>query len=140
MKINNGTLPFNLKLAYAMPAFALAVVGIPVYVYIPKFYTDIVGVDIAVVGYLLFGVRIFDAVTDPIIGWWSDRSNNFMGRRRPYILSGSFMLALSMFFLFGPPQGATTFMQTVWFAVWIYLLFFFWSITAVPYESLGPEL
>jgi GPH family glycoside/pentoside/hexuronide:cation symporter len=140
MKINNGTLPFNLKLAYAMPAFALAVVGIPVYVYIPKFYTDIVGVDIAVVGYLLFGVRIFDAVTDPIIGWWSDRSNNFMGRRRPYILSGSFMLALSMFFLFGPPQGATTFMQTVWFAVWIYLLFFFWSIAAVPYESLGPEL
>ncbi|MGD8846525.1 MAG: MFS transporter, partial [Desulfobacteraceae bacterium] len=80
MKINNGTLPFNLKLAYAMPAFALAVVGIPVYVYIPKFYTDIVGVDIAVVGYLLFGVRIFDAVTDPIIGWWSDRSKNFMGR------------------------------------------------------------
>jgi Na+/melibiose symporter-like transporter len=78
MERSNGILPFNLKLAYAMPAFALAVVGIPVYVYIPKFYTDIVGVDIAVVGYLLFGVRIFDAVTDPIIGWWSDRSNHLV--------------------------------------------------------------
>jgi glycoside/pentoside/hexuronide:cation symporter, GPH family len=140
MESSNGKLPFSLKLAYAMPAFALAVVGIPVYVYIPKFYTDIVGVDIAVVGYLLFGVRIFDAVTDPVIGWWSDRSNNFMGRRRPYILYGSLLLALAMFFLFAPPQGATTFIQTLWFAVWIYLLFLFWTITAVPYESLGPEL
>jgi GPH family glycoside/pentoside/hexuronide:cation symporter len=140
MESSNGKLPFSLKLAYAAPAFALAVVGIPVYVYIPKFYTDIVGVDIAVVGYLLFGVRIFDAVTDPVIGWWSDRSNNFMGRRRPYILYGSLLLALAMFFLFAPPQGATPFIQTLWFAVWIYLLFLFWTITAVPYESLGPEL
>ncbi len=140
MDKSNGILPFSLKLAYAMPAFALAVVGIPVYVYIPKFYTDIVGVDIAVVGYLLFGVRIFDAVTDPIIGWWSDRSNNAMGRRRPYILFGSFLLALAMFFLFAPPQSATPLIQTLWFSVWIYLLFLFWTITAVPYESLGPEL
>ncbi len=140
MERSSRILPLSLKLAYAMPAFALAVVGIPVYVYIPKFYTDIVGVDIAVVGYLLFGVRIFDAVTDPIIGWWSDRSNNALGRRRPYILFGSFLLALAMFFLFAPPQSATPLIQTLWFSVWIYLLFLFWTITAVPYESLGPEL
>jgi glycoside/pentoside/hexuronide:cation symporter, GPH family len=140
MERSNSTLPFNLKLAYAMPAFSLAVVGIPVYVYIPKFYTDIVGVDIAVVGYLLFGVRIFDAVTDPVIGWWSDRTGASMGRRRPYILFGSLLLSLAMFFLFTPPQGATPFMQTAWFAIWIYMLFLFWTIAAVPYESLGPEL
>jgi GPH family glycoside/pentoside/hexuronide:cation symporter len=140
MERSGGLLPFKMKLAYAMPAFALAVVGIPVYVYVPKFYTDVVGIDIAVVGYLLFGVRIFDAVTDPIIGWWSDRSTYAMGRRRPYIVFGSLALALSMFLLFTPPQGWTPLMHTVWFAVWIYLLFLFWTLTAVPYESLGPEL
>ena len=51
--------PLTKKIAYAMPAFFLAVVGIPVYVYIPKFYTDVIGVDIAILGYILFSVRIF---------------------------------------------------------------------------------
>ena len=66
--------PLIKKIAYSLPAFFLAVVGIPVYVYIPKFYTDVVGVDIAVLGYILFSVRIFDAVTDPAIGYLSDRT------------------------------------------------------------------
>ena len=140
MKTRTPLLPLDAKLAYALPALALAVVGIPVYVYIPKFYTDVVGVDIAVVGYLLFGVRVFDAVTDPLIGWWSDRLRSPMGRRRPFIITGAVLLAAAMFFLFTPPRQAADGTQTLWLAVWIYTLFLFWTLTAVPYESLGPEL
>ncbi|MGD2037802.1 MAG: MFS transporter, partial [Desulfobacterales bacterium] len=62
------------KIAYAAPAFFLAVVGIPVYVYIPKFYTDVVGVNIAALGTILFSVRLFDAMTDPVLGYLSDRT------------------------------------------------------------------
>jgi GPH family glycoside/pentoside/hexuronide:cation symporter len=65
----------------------LAIIGIPVYVYIPKFYTDVVGIDIAVAGALLFGVRLFDAVTDPLMGTLSDRTRSRFGRRRPYIMA-----------------------------------------------------
>ena len=83
------------KLAYAAPAFALAVVGIPVYVYIPKFYTDVVGVNIALLGSILFSVRIFDAVTDPALGYLSDRTQTRVGRRRPYIAVGSVFVALT---------------------------------------------
>jgi Na+/melibiose symporter-like transporter len=57
--------PILKKLAYAAPAFALAVVGIPIYVYLPKFYTDVVGIEITALGFILASVRIFDAVTDP---------------------------------------------------------------------------
>ena len=63
------------KFAYAFPAFALAVVGIPVYIYIPKFYTDVVGINVALLGTILFSVRIFDAVTDPALGYLSDRTH-----------------------------------------------------------------
>ena len=127
------------KLTYALPAFSLAVVGIPVYVYLPKFYTDVVGIDLVSLGYILFSVRIFDALTDPAIGYLSDRTQTSYGRRRPYIALGSLFVAASMYFLFNPPAASAA-VETVWFAVFIYALFLFWTVVAVPYESLGPEI
>ena len=127
------------KIAYAMPAFFLAVVGIPVYVYIPKFYTDVVGVNVSMLGILLFSVRVFDAVTDPAIGYLSDRTASRFGRRRPYIAVGSILVAISMYVLFNPPVSSTSH-AAVWFAMSIYALFLSWTAVTVPYESLGPEI
>ncbi len=127
------------KLAYSAPAFALAVVGIPVYVYIPKFYTDVVGIHIAALGTILFSVRIFDAVTDPAIGYLSDRTQTRFGRRRPYIAIGALWVVLSMVLLFNPPQASAIF-ETWWFGICIYTLFLFWTAVTVPYEALGPEI
>ena len=127
------------KLAYDAPAFALAVVGIPIYVYIPKFYTDVVGINITVLGYLMFSVRIFDAVTDPAIGYLSDQTQTRFGRRRPYIAAGSILVAVAMFLLLNPPAVSET-METLWFGVTIYILFLFWTTVVVPFESLGPEI
>ncbi|MFC1814872.1 MFS transporter [Thermodesulfobacteriota bacterium] len=126
-------------LAYAAPAFALAVVGIPVYVYIPKFYSDVIGVNITVLGILILVVRIFDAITDPLLGFLSDNTRTRFGRRRPYVVTGSIFLAISIFMLFNPPVASSVF-ETYWFACWIFLLFLFWTAVAVPYESLGPEI
>ncbi len=126
-------------MAYSAPAFALAVVGIPVYVYIPKFYTDVVGVHIGVIAYILLVVRLFDAFTDPALGYMSDRSRSRFGRRRPYIALGSVLLAVSLYLLFNPYPGSRTF-DTLWFAICIFSLFLFWTAVVVPFESLGPEL
>jgi GPH family glycoside/pentoside/hexuronide:cation symporter len=134
-----GRLPWSQKAAYGLPAFALAVVGIPVYVYLPKFYSDVVGIDIAVMGYILLAVRLFDAVSDPLIGVLSDHTRTPFGRRRPYILAGGFLVALTMFLLFTPPDGAAE-NHTLWFGVCIFALFLAWTAVIVPYESLGPEL
>ena len=108
--------PTYRKLAYASPAFALAVVGIPVYVYLPKFYTDTVGIDITYLGFILLSVRLFDAVTDPVIGRWSDRTRTRFGRRRPYIAAGAFFVSLAMLMLFNPPRGSEV-LTTVWFGI-----------------------
>ncbi len=131
--------PLAVKLAYAAPAFALAVVGIPVYVYIPKFYTDVVGVNLAALGTILAGVRVFDAVIDPAMGHLSDRLRTRWGRRRPWIAGGSLLVALFIFLLFVPPPGSPGF-ETAWFAFCMYALFLFWTIVTVPYEALGPEI
>lgn len=133
------SLPFGKRIAYAAPAFALAVVGIPVYVYVPKFYTDVVGVHMGVIGYILLLVRLFDALTDPALGYISDKSKTRFGRRRPYIALGSILLAASLYLLFNPPIGSRTF-DTLWFGTCIFSLFLFWTVVVVPFESLGPEL
>ena len=131
--------PLAKKIAYSAPAYALAVIGIPVYVYIPKFYTDVVGINVMLLGYILFSVRLFDAVTDPVLGYLSDRTVTKYGRRRPYIALGSIFVALAMFLLFNPPHASPS-VETIWFGIFIYTLFLFWTVVTVPYESLGPEI
>jgi len=127
------------KLAYALPAIPLAVIGIPVYVFLPKFYTDTVGLDISTIGILLMAVRIFDGVTDPIIGFLSDRTPGPFGRRKPYIGIGALGLALSILFLFRPIDLSGSSL-TFYFGFWLFTLFFFWTLITIPYEALGPEL
>jgi glycoside/pentoside/hexuronide:cation symporter, GPH family len=134
-----GQLPMGRKITYGLPAFALAMVGIPVYVHIPKFYTDVIGVNIAWVGAILMGVRMFDAISDPLMGVVSDRTQTRMGRRRPFMLWGSIGLAAATFLLFVPPH-VSGFSATAWFAVTIVALFAFWTVVTVPYEALGPAL
>ena len=136
---SDGRIPTGLRLAYAAPAFGLAVVGIPVYVYLPKFYTDVVGVPVAAVGALLLAVRVFDAVSDPLIGALSDRTRTRFGRRRPWIALAPLPLAVSILLLFAPPalsEGAST----AWFGATLFALFLFWTAVSVPYEALGPEI
>lgn len=137
--MTSGLMPWTRKVAYGLPALALAVVGIPVYVYIPKFYSDVVGIDIGVMGIILLAVRLFDAVSDPVIGVLSDRTRTPFGRRRPYILVGGMCVALTMLLLFTPPDDPAE-NHTLWFGVWIFALFLCWTAVTVPYESLGPEL
>lgn len=135
----DSNLSLKNKIFYALPAFTLAVIGIPVYVYIPKFYTDGAGVNIAFVGAVLLGARIFDAFTDPGIGLLSDSTKSRFGRRRPWIAAGSVLTAMSVLFLFNPPIAGQI-NSGIWFAIGIFLLFLFWTSVIVPYESLGPEL
>lgn len=133
------TVPWSTRFAYALPAFALAVVGIPIYVYIPKFYTDVVGADIAMVGFVLLAIRVFDAVSDPVIGMLSDRTHSRFGRRRPWIGFGVFPLVASILFLFNPPELSPN-AAVAWFGIGVFLVFLSWTVITVPYESLGPEI
>lgn len=135
----SGPLPWKDKVAYGLPALSLAVIGIPVYVFLPKFYTDTMGISISTVGILLMAVRGVDAVSDPVIGYVSDRTSTRFGRRRPYIALGALGLAVSILFLFQPPLMPEG-LLSVYFGVWLFSLFFFWTLITIPYESLGPEM
>ena len=60
-------------------------------------------VTIATVGAM---VRIFDVITDPLMGYISDHTRSRFGRRKPWILLATPIMMLSIYMLFMPPEGA----------------------------------
>ena len=65
-----------------------------------RYLVDHVGIAAALAGLLIGGAKIYDAITDPLMGTISDRTKSAAGRRRPYLLLGSFISGLSFVFLF----------------------------------------
>ncbi|MCA8923183.1 MAG: MFS transporter [Planctomycetes bacterium] len=128
-----------LRACYAAPGFVLAFVGIPVYVLLPKFYTDVVGANVALVGVLLVVLRLADGITDPAIGTLSDRTQSRWGRRRVWIVAGSLPLAASLYLVLVPPELGPT-AAALWFGGSLAVLYLSWTAVAVPYEALGLEL
>ena len=62
--------------------------------YLLFFYTDVALVPVAATGTLFLVARIIDAITDPIVGGFVDRTNTKYGRTKPYILFGIIPLAV----------------------------------------------
>ncbi|MBR3671587.1 MAG: MFS transporter [Spirochaetia bacterium] len=83
--------------------------------------------------------RFVDMVSDPLVGWWSDRTNTRWGRRIPFIAWGAVPLALSAVGFFFPPKsgGLGSF---AYLAIIGSLFFIFYTIVGAPYNALIPEL
>ena len=103
------------------------------------YMTSVLGVGAAFAGGLLFAVRFYDAVTDPMMGAISDRTRHRWGPQRPYLLLGAFALALSfaLFFNLGKlPVAATS--ALVIAALVLYSTCY--TVFAVPYLAMSPTL
>ena len=93
----------------------------------------------------LFGLvlavgRIFDAVTDPLIAGWSDRSNYKGGRRIPFMRTVAIPFALVTIGLFTIPQTANTVVNDALLFVLLLLFYLVMTIFCTPYNALIAEL
>jgi GPH family glycoside/pentoside/hexuronide:cation symporter len=128
------------KLAYGLPALAGAGMAVPIAIHMTKFYSDNVGVAL---GFIALGqafARAFDAISDPLMGWISDRTRTRWGRRRPWIALGAPLAAGFFVMLFAPPEGIGPIAGAAWFAASIFLFFVLNTIYGIPHYGLGPEL
>lgn len=69
------------------------------------FLISVLKIAPAAAGFVIFVSKLFDTVSDPLVGWWSDRSNTRWGRRRPFMLAGALLSPLALILLFQPPAG-----------------------------------
>lgn len=136
--------------SYGAPALPLSMVGLPMAVYLPAVYADAegFGLGLAFVGLVLVIARIFDGITDPIVGFISDRIRTPWGRRKPFILLGTPIYIFGICMLFIPPVtfseitvlGLTFNSGYAWMLLMLVVTYVGSTIKDVPYSAWGAEL
>lgn len=125
--------------AYAALAFPLAMAALPVYVHVPKLYADDLGLSLSLVGAILLAARLLDAVQDPLLGWWSDRSAGMGSGRRRFVVAALPLLGVGVLGLFNPPSlGAGA--LAIWLTVCLVVVYLGFSMASISYYALGAEL
>ena len=125
--------------AYGVTALPLAMAALPIYVHVPKFYADVMGLNLAAIGGLLLAARLFDAVQDPLLGYWSDRTRAHRLGRMLWVALGTPLLALGMLGLFHPPAWDASAL-TGWLIAMLMLVYFAFSMMQISYQAIGAEL
>lgn len=123
-------------ISYASTAIPLAMLGLPLYIYLPTFYSQSVGISVTLVGVILFVARLTDVITDPLVGFYSDRVQTRYGKRKPFILLGSLLLAGSFYALIYPPEVN----MELWLFTFSILVYLGWSIVSIPYLAWSAEI
>jgi len=122
--------------AYGLPAFAFAMLLLPPYVLLPVFYSQNMGLALNLVGYVVVACRVFDAITDPVIGFLSDRTRSRFGRRKIWIATAVPFTIFTVLMLFVPPAQT----DITWFAMGMAGLTLAWTMLLLPYSAWGAEL
>ncbi|WP_169570027.1 MFS transporter [Sneathiella limimaris] len=109
---------------------------IPAFVLLPVFYAESVGIGLAATGTVLLLVRITDVISDPIIGWVSEKLRMFTWGRRLQIIVGALLAGVSIHFLFNPEATS----GPIHLFVWCALMLFGWSAVQIPYLAWVVDL
>ena len=134
---------------YGLMNLPTSIVGLPIALYIPAFYSQNLGLSLAVVGALIALSRVTDVFTDPPIGVASDRWHTRFGRRKPWMVFGTPLMLVSLWMLFVPDSrfaialwnslgGAGV--SNLYLFVWISLLYLSFTLVDLPYRAWGAEL
>ena len=132
-------LTLKTRLGYGIGDIAICLYWSGVGLYLLYFYTDVVGISPSLAG-LIYGIgMLWDAVTDPFMGYVAERTRTKWGVYRPYLLFGNVPLALSFVLLFWVPpfEGAMLFSFLLLTNLLHRTCF---TIVSVPFSSLTPRI
>lgn len=150
---SQGTVSWAKISIYSLPTVPLGFMFLFVGLYLMKFSTDVLYIAPAAMG-TIFGLsRIWDAVSDPLVGYFSDRTKTRWGRRRPWMFVAAIPIGGMFLFMFmqpdsivsssGPPGGwnfTNNFPLVAWMAVAVIGFYSVMTVFLVPHMSLGAEM
>lgn len=129
--MNNNPLKSKEIFLYGILGIPIAFLGFPLYIYLPSFYVEHIGLSIGVVGFILLIARLIDMIADPFIGRFSD----IYSSKFNIIFISSFFLLFGLFFLIKP-----IFYSSIWLFLCSIITYISYSFVLIPYLSLNSIL
>ena len=128
-----------LKMAHGTGAAAFGIKNNGFDYFLLLFYGTVIGLEPGLVGLAILIALVFDAISDPLVGYWSDNLRSRWGRRHPFMYGAALPVALSYFLLWNPPDLSQLglFLYLTIIAVMIRTFITFYE---TPSSALLPEL
>ena len=133
-------LPLRQILAYAALNLGVSFLSTLFVVMYLKFATDRVGVSMVAMGGVFLVAKIWNAIADPIVGSWSDRTRSRFGRRRVWLLGSMLPFAFFTWMAWAPPAALSSGPLVVWVSVAVLGAYTAGTAFQVPHAALGVEL
>jgi Na+/melibiose symporter-like transporter len=122
--------------AYGSVAFPLAGAFIALQVIVPTFYAQALGLKLTAVGAILLVARLWDLLTDPVVGYLSDHTPPRFGRRKAWVIASAPCIAATVWLLFNPPEDVNNrFLLLATLAIYVA-----GTMNIVPLNAWGAEL
>ena len=137
-------------LSYCAPATSIFWIYAPIAI-LQGIYAKYYGFPLTTIAAIVLVARLFDAITDPLIGYFSDRHYRRTGTRKPFVLAGGLLLMISSYFLYIPFGVDTASIMSgnnldgpavsvTYFTAWILLFYFAYTLFEIPHYAWGSEL
>lgn len=121
---------------YSLPVGATAMLYGGPLVVLQGIYAKYYGLSLTTIASILLIARLFDTVTDPIIGYCSDRYHARTGTRKPFVAAGGILFIVGAYGLFIPPDNVDAFYTLIAFLIF-YLGF---TLFNIPHYAWGNEI
>lgn len=132
--------PFWRKMAYGTGMMSYVIMARSCNQFANPIFNDCMGVDPRFVSWVLGGSRLWDAITDPVMGNVSDNTRSKWGRRRPWIALGAMLSGITFSAIWLFPSGLSEMGYFFWFLITSLIFFVAFTIFSVPYMALGMEM
>lgn len=136
---HSGTIPGKVRWGYGASGYAASIFFLNFVFYAMYFFTDVVGITPAIAGSIISVGALWDAITDPMVGYWSDNRDPKKGRRRPFLLWMAVPLTVTTFLSFYNPGFSQT-GNIVFFVLVVIASYTFQTMVDIPYTALGAEM